>query len=261
MLKHLLERRDLLTCTRLARRLGMELELAHAPMFLRRMVSQKLFQLLEQMGDNAKATRPLILDALVSCGSDPDMRTVRPLCWGALAKLAARWKEECSDEQRERWEERAVLEELLSAHRRDEALEYAGDKPCLRSIVAQHVDAPAKAGGGGGGGGGGRGGGGGVRGLSDTALVGEEGGEQRGAEGESTSTCPGPFARLGPNEVEIIWVRSACEVRGCRAALEEVRMKEAAGVRGEGVVGLDCEWRHPRPVSLMQIALSDKVRV
>ena len=86
----------------------------------------------------------------------------------------------------------------------------------------------------------------------------------------------------------MVWVDSECGVRACRAALEALRagvgegaearavesegaLGPGAGSRGGGVgrkvghrmrvVGLDCEWRHPRPVSLLQIACVDTVRL
>lgn len=229
VITHLLERRDILTCTRIARRLGMELELARSPMFLRRMVDQRLFQLMQQMGDHTTQTKPLILDTLLSCGSNPDLVNPRHLCWGALSKLATRWPDQCSDAERRCWEERFVLEELLSSRKIDEALEYAGDDLELRSVVSARL-------------------------AVDEGL--------EGPDAESINE-PKPDQHEGSSEhlrdVQIVWVRSACAVRAVRAELELLR--DEACHPGGTVVGLDCEWRHPRPVSLMQIAVSDKVRL
>jgi len=80
---HLAERRDLLTCTHVARRLGLEWELVQSACWedtAKTLHVGGYLQLQQQIGDTEPRARQLILDALV----------VREE-YAAAAKLSARW--------------------------------------------------------------------------------------------------------------------------------------------------------------------------
>jgi len=135
--------------------------------------------------------------------------------WSTAAKMAARWGGHTPDECFS-WEERGVVQELVAANKIEEALEYAGDKLFLRQLALQ-----------------------------------------------SCSTAPSPsntlpaidagkaieYARLG-QEVEVVWIDCALGVLACWNELQELAQAARTGHAPNAIVGLDCEWRHPRPMCL-----------
>jgi hypothetical protein len=60
----------------------------------------------------------------------------------------------------------------------------------------------------------------------------------------------------------VVWVGGAGGVEVYWSELRALRegLGGGQGARtGERFVGLDCEWRHPRPISVVQVATADKV--
>ncbi len=226
------ERRDLLTCTRVARRLGLEWELVRSAL-LDEIVSllhaRGYLQMLQQIGDVEARARDRILDALV----------VREE-YAAAARLAARWDLRGAATQWG-WEELGELDKMLRVHNFTEALEYAGDNAVLRKRVASR--------------------------MHGAAGAGARGGQEMAGAPTSEAKCGTSgglaCARLG-KAVEVVWVGDAAGVEACWNALKALQEGLGAqgtrdGARAGGYVGLDCEWRHPRPVSLVQVATADKV--
>lgn len=76
VLAQLVARRDVPTCARVARRLGLEFELAGSPR-LAQMVKQRLLQVVEQMGDTEPRARPLLIAAAL------EGNQWGAVCWGA----------------------------------------------------------------------------------------------------------------------------------------------------------------------------------